>query len=306
MGFDRNSRVICMANTGSTDSNRDRPLPQEPRFRDLIRRPVVWLFGVALAAVTAVLTSVVSGVLGNWVDPAKITDAVASGQPVRIAEAREFSSGWGFASARPILAAEVAAMPDQYGGGDPWAHYDWIVNHGLTNRLVDEVAVTLEGNRAVPVQITELRPHIQHCGPALSGSLFEDHPGLGPNDDPVLEVNLDARVPVFGDSSAGRDPRQPTPPYFKSHSITLARGEVVTLHITAKALVKTCTWDIEAEELVDGRHETHILGADDHWTVTGNADPAAYQSLYQPGARKYLDEEFTPATPAEICWKCHP
>jgi hypothetical protein len=78
LGFDRNSRVICMANTGSTDSNRDRPLPQEPRFRDLIRRPVVWLFGVALAAVTAVLTSVVSGVLGNWVDPAKITGSSRS------------------------------------------------------------------------------------------------------------------------------------------------------------------------------------------------------------------------------------
>ena len=205
------------------------------RVGELVRKPFVWLLGIIVAAFGASLTALLGGLLGNWFDTAKLSDAFASGQPVTLVAADESASPWGWATSRPLSPAEGAAMPDKY--AMQTEQHDWMINHGGVNFIEDNVTLTIAGNRSDPVQITNISPHLEHCDPPLRGSILLSHPPAGGNTNVVLAVNLDSPTPVFKD---GAESSPKSAPFFGGHSITLKRNEVMTLNISATSHTRTC------------------------------------------------------------------
>lgn len=237
--------------------------------------------GLVIAAVAASLTAFFTGVIGNWFDPAKAADKLASDDAVTIVAVDDRSGAMGMSWPNvitPDQAAQIeAANSDQ-------ATYHMMADFGGIPLTTQILSITLEGQRAVPVQITRIRPHVVSCGPSLHDGTFylTHHEGL--NDVPNLRVDFDKKTPEFVD--AGRvDAGQPAPPYFDSKTITLQKNELITIQITANVTNQDCKWELELDEIVDSSPVIQIAQGAQPFEITGLAPLDSYGARY---LRSYL------------------
>ena len=51
-------------------------------------------------------------------------------------------------------------------------HADWLRRNDAYALMQEDIRLTLEGQRAQPVTITQLRPRLVSCGPPVTGTVF--------------------------------------------------------------------------------------------------------------------------------------
>lgn len=247
--------------------------PPPSRVRSWFRRPIAWFLAIALTAVATTLTGFYTGVIGNWFDSAKVADSFASSGAVKMIKADEYSEHYGWASPNVITPQQILEMESSD------VTDATLVRYGAVPLSRERVQITLEGQRAVPTQITRLYPRVVSCGPSDNGTLFLSHPE-GVDNNPQLTVNLDQPNPVFLDGSDSGQSSSPPSPYFDSHSFTLAKNELLTISIIATVSTQSCAWELGMDEIVDGQSETEIIQAEQPFRLSGVAPLDSYSQRY--------------------------
>jgi len=259
-----------------------------PGGRGHLRKPALWIAGLVIAAVGTLVTSLVTGVAQNWLNLARVSDATSSEPAVQLVGAID-SGPRGWTTTDSLTLDKVAQEPVDYVARANWWH-----SLAATPLREESISATLEGTRADPVQVVDLSAHIDWCGEPTAGSLLYN-PAEGTEDTPDLSIDFDKGDGRASENVAASDSTQPQlrSPYFDSHSISLARGEKVNVHITATALMpKLCRWRLEASEVVDGQTESQIF--DQAFSVSGDLGSSKYASLF--GSAGVLIKQPTPDT----------
>lgn len=276
------------------------PPPQPPsQQRNLIRRPAVWLAGILVAALVTVVTSFLVGTIGNWFDTAKAADKLAPGDAVKIVSVDDYSGDYGMASSQIITDEQMQQVEGTASGR---ALFIRMKDFGAVSLAQQTVKVTLEGQRTVPVTITRMHPHVISCDANLNGTLVLAHPE-GVDDLPHLETNLDDPEPQFTDAGEGHG-IVPTPVYFDNHTITLAKNEVLTIMITAKASSQHCRYELQLDEIVDGSPNSEVLSSPKPLEVTGPISLDAYSKRFVSSFQYIKTDTSVSFTPVSAEWFC--
>ena len=242
----------------------------------LWKRPVGWFLGVVLVAVAGLVTDTFGSVLRSWLDPDEFADQLQTSADISVVDfQRGAMLGWTTAGLVPHNDTRDVPvdLPD-----DP-LHADWLRRHDAYALMQEDVYLTLEGQRAQPVTITQLRPRLVACAPPVAGTVFYAPPE-GENSVKQLNVNLDQRAPVFHEWD-GLSPRSAPESYFGAHTISLAKGEQITISLLAFADKRSCKWHLDADMLVNGEKETLTLTeGTGPLAVSGGVQPSQYQSFY--------------------------
>jgi len=223
-----------------------------------------------LTAVAAFIVSLVTGLAQSWFQIDKVVDNFASGPPVQILSVNDWAEhGW---TAEAVLSAsDLAAVPDGPHDRNDWYH----TNHAMPLQK-EVINLVLEGRRANPVTITDLYAHIVACKTSSPLGTLIYLPLEGDSESPDLALDLDAgdgraTARTTGTSGVKADP------YFNQHSISLIRGERISITLTATSLHRACTWQLAADEIVDGKPTTQIF--DPQFAVSGSLGTSRYTSL---------------------------
>ncbi|ROO86632.1 hypothetical protein EDD29_4206 [Actinocorallia herbida] len=173
---------------------------------------------------------------------------------------------------------------------------------GAVEARYSTVEVELEGNRAGPVRITDIRA-VADCSEPLSGTYFDGSPQGG---EKVVKIgfDLDSRSPVAQkmERRAGEDEPRFAGPYFADEKYSLHNGEQLTVRLTARAFNGFCEYRYELELIVAGKPTTQLFPSksDEPFRVSGfhvlrgyenlppyarsqNVDCTRYQSVYAGG-----------------------
>jgi hypothetical protein len=272
------------------------------------RRPVAWIAGIVGALIGSTATAVFGATLGNWIDPARVADSLNTAPPVSLIQSNEVNmqklSRWGWVSTQVLSPATLRETDTQGTGHEPGVfEANWNLQHDVIPLGEEYLYITLRGNRAEPVRITDIKPHIESCTAPASGTLSYTQP-QGEFDLQNLQVDFDKPDPSFkvqpGQSlaQAGASEAQA---YFREHGVDLAKGELFTAVITAIARTKLCTWDLMLSEIVDGREHQQILGADAPWRISGGAKMSSYKRTYLGGLFANSEHRWVAEPAAVIC-----
>jgi hypothetical protein len=102
------------------------------------------------------------------------------------------------------------------------------------------IQVVLTGNRSEEAVLTNVTPHILATAPAVAGTLFF-RSAQGAEDVPNIGIDIDARRPIAQTEEHGTR----SGPYFQSHTIHVAKGEKVILHVMVYAKpTRTYTYEL--------------------------------------------------------------
>lgn len=278
------------------------------RLRALVRRPVTWVAGLALAAVGGVVVTVLSGILTSAVDTGHLIDSTAGGPPVSVLQLQSYGGSFGWVL--PDTVAADASIPPDTSANDANGTEDaWFERRGGVASREEDVGLTLQGNRHQPVIVTAMTPEVIACSAPPTGAVFVNEP-QGALLDPHLEVDFDHHLPDFTSQGAVQSGQRP-PPYFRDHSFSLADGEQLTVNITARASTTMCRWDIRLDEVVDGRPETQVIGAHSGLAVSGTPAAGTARSVFALGlinGHDGFDDGVAPETwdPVPRWWLCSP
>jgi hypothetical protein len=241
---------------------------------------------------------VVSGVLGNVINTNHVVDSLATSNPITLVYSDNFFGDFGEASGS-ILSPERMAQIESAGMTN--AIDSQFQQQGFVPLRTQNISITLEGDRSQAVQILSLTPRSIKCDSPLAGTIMITHPE-GSNDDPQLYYDLDAHQPMFMQLENGSTATAHAP-YFDKHTFTLAKGEELTVAVTAHVKQKHCLWVIDANELVDGSPTTQTFGAEHPWEVTGTAELSDYKERF---VKSYLYDSAKKSewTPENYQWFC--
>jgi hypothetical protein len=239
----------------------------------LLRKPIVWLTGIVVAALGATLTNALVPTFNNLLDP-----ILQQGPAIEVLDASTFRSELGesvvFARGTSFAATDLAELNAQ---ADPTA---WLESRGGVAPGTVFVQLVLAGNRKNPVRIIDMSP-IAVCQEPLDGLLFEDPPAG--NDESIrIDFDLDAR----GAAGTAHEADGTTgAPFFPGHTISLGPGEQQVLIATASTKKHSCEVRF-ALTVLDGstRSTVQVPAADQPgFAVTAALPEDAYQAVYLGG-----------------------
>lgn len=213
-------------------------------LRRFLRLPVFLTSAAVLALV---------GFLVNYFAPDAV-EKLEDPQELRIDaeyDAARYADGWTIATARE---PDIRSAPPP--GSDCEDAQRWALRTG--GAFVGEtwLRLLLEGRRSGGIVIDSIRARILDRGQPYAGSTISC-PSAGEQGTVKVGFDLDSSDPVArsidAEGNFGR-------PYFSDHSITLAKDEIVTLGLTAKATSGSHRWVIDVRASIDGKEKRWTIG----------------------------------------------
>lgn len=144
-------------------------------------------------------------------------------------------------------------------------------------RLVSNVM--LEGTTHRGVAIVDIRAEIVDRGPLLAGAMVHCQPA-GSVGSIGLSLDFDEANPLARRVSEGEDDGDP---YFeRGDTITLEKGEMEPLQVTATISQGYVEWNLAIDVLVDGAEETIVIDDEDGrpFQLTAGPEGLAYDYYY--------------------------
>lgn len=231
--------------------------------RSLLRKPIVWLVALVLAAVGAYFKDTVRAVIGNWASPERIADSV-SGAPIRVIDVRRDTETQNYSLLPMKETAEVRRVLT-----DP-AYPRWPGTWHVIDVGESQWEITVATQRRSDVDIVDMTPVIEggRCGRPPSGILVEN-PTAGANGKIPLLVVPDSPRPVF----QWHDEKDRLRPFFTGDDpqrITLEKGKPETIDVLASmgrvgtedySDSRYCKWNIKVTYIADGAHREMTISA---------------------------------------------
>lgn len=241
--------------------------------RSWLRRPVVWLGGIVVAALGIAITNALVPAFSSF-----IGSFTEQGAPIDVIDATPFRSDEAggsmvFASGAAFTGDDLAELNT---ADDRFA---WFIERGGVPLETAFVRLVLEGNRADAVRIVDADVD-SNCSAPLDGRIFLDPPAGG---DPSirLDFDLDRQDPAPTYRAEDGSIAQ----YFPAQTISLADNEQVTLVVTASTQEQYCTFAVVLSVL-EGDRTTEVripeAGARP-FAVTARLDETEYDEVYLGG-----------------------
>ena len=151
--------------------------------------------------------------------------------------------------------------------------YAWLVEHGAADHLDTRFRLTVRSVAHATVVVRNIRANVEHQEP-FSGTLICS-PTAGANCATLLVFDLDDWKPEAWEYlEDGGTERVGTSPYFRTHNITLAPGEVHDFVIVGRATVSMAEWSLIVDLEIDGiAQQWEVLGPRGAFRTSG--DPEA-------------------------------
>jgi hypothetical protein len=224
------------------------------RRRRWLRRPAVWVGGVA----TAVLIGVVTPVAQEGLADLTRGSPTVTGPAAKVAALRleqDESETYVFPTRMDLGAGELRTINEAYHTEFPKEQYDrWARAHGGVDDYAVNIKLVLEGNRPAPIRILGMRP-IKHCRDPLTGTLFLS-PSAGADSSVRIGINLDEPRPIARKLQGGMGL---TGDYFAEKTVSLKQGEQQTFQITAATIRSYCEFTLELTILDNGNTITQEI-----------------------------------------------
>lgn len=249
------------------------PLGSMTTARSWLRRPIVWLGGIVVAALGIAITNALVPAFSSF-----IGSFTEQGPPIDVIDATPFKSDEAggsmvFASGAVFTGDDLAELNT---ADDRFA---WFIERGGVPLETAFVRLVLEGNRADAVRIVDADVE-SNCSAPLDGTIFLDPPAGG--DQSIrLDFDLDAQdsAPTYRAEDGS------TAQYFPAQTISLANEEQVTLVVTASTREQHCTFAVVLSVL-EGDRTTEVripeAGARP-FAVTARLDETEYDEVYLGG-----------------------
>lgn len=241
--------------------------------RSWLRRPIVWLGGIVVAALGIAITNALVPAFSSF-----IGSFTEQGPPIDILDATPFRSDEAggsmvFASGATFTGDDLAELN---AADDPFA---WFVERGGVPLETAFVRLVLEGNRSNAVRIVDADVD-PDCSAPLDGTIFLDPPAGA---DQSIRLDFDLDAPDSAPTYRAEDGS--TAQFFPAQTISLANGEQVTLVVTASTQEQYCTFGVVLSVL-EGDRTTEVripeAGARP-FAVTARLDDVAYDEVYLGG-----------------------
>ncbi|MEU3547159.1 hypothetical protein [Streptomyces longwoodensis] len=208
---------------------------------------VKWAGAIASAMVVAF------GAVYYFAGDPDVRDAVADGPPLRVTVQTKDSmvnhNGAWFFPGRLVRAGQTL-------GFDQMA--------ALMSKRTDRVdtyetttLVTVEGNRSHTVDVTGIRVKVRSKVAPTAGGTLLVYPSQGEDTNIKVGFNLDEQVPV--PRNADLEGEAYGRPYFDDHSVSVKKGEVVNFGFTVQTVKWDVTYDLEFDEVTNGKHTTQTV-----------------------------------------------
>ncbi|MCP2344516.1 hypothetical protein [Nonomuraea roseoviolacea] len=276
------------------------PRNKAPRKGDGRESASWWQHPMAKWAGVAVATPVLVGVLVWGIERAVTNNAKPKdeGAPLVVSLVRlernggEQANDWVFPEGLKLTSADLSEL-----NALPWwsaAEAEWFRRRGAVDPNASVIKVVIRGNRNAPIRVVGMKA-VPRCRSPLAGMLFlSSMVGSTPNE--AIEFDLDQADPqaqlAHGDGTYAE--------FFQERTVSLRRGEDVTLQMTARSRTRYCEFVFAVDVLTDAGVVTQTI--DDHgkpFKVTATLEAAAYNSLYVSGPADPLDnpENWRPVDP---------
>ena len=223
----------------------------DSRLRRLLASPV----GIAIAAISALVTALVVGVGQELLPKELLADRLRPGDPISVTVVPSVpQAGVPGAAARerldsPTMQRAVEAMRPPF----PEA----LGKTQLVPASQTEIVLQLIGRRSQPVEIVGMHIRVLHREAPLTGSFLLGPGPQGGGPDVLLRATVDDPVPRLTHVVQGTDTQEP---FFASHHISLMRGESVPVALFITAGHGYCEWDLAVDYLADGKAATLFVG----------------------------------------------
>ena len=242
-------------------------------IRSWLKKPVVWLGGIVVAALGIAITNALVPWFGGLIDR-----ATERGDVVTVVDAQPYRSDevGGTVAFPPDRSFDEADLAQINASDDRFAY---LVDAGASPVGRAFVRILLEGNRSDGVRIVDAGID-RDCAEPLDGSLFVEPPG-GAEESIRLDFDLDADDPVATTEGGDGQPAQ----FFPAQTISLAEDEQVPLIVTAATTEQSCEFRVRFTVL-HGDDETSVLvpdAAEPPFRVTAQIDERAYDSVFLGG-----------------------
>ncbi len=269
-------------------------------------KPSLYIGGLAGALVLAIFSTLGTGI-GNtiWAKVKGGSGPVYSGSPARLISVdvqRNDTQGDTF-----IFPQRLQLTRSQLGQVNDWMTKDvlgasenfdpWARAHGGVDPNYVNIRLILEGNRAHPVRILDMRP-VGACQKPLSGTAFISPPA-GSDPSVVIGFNLDTPTPDAEtySQSAGFGSN-----YFDAKTVSLKSDEQQVFEIVARTLTRYCHFDIEATVQDGSKQINEIFSNNGHpFKVSALAvddQRPDFQQLYVGGViSPSCNDKFVPENP---------
>lgn len=191
------------------------------RPKPLWQKPLLWIAALIVAALGTALTNVIQPILNRTITP-----LVEVGDPIWIkTELRNAMEDVTFPSGLTLSEQDVEMLGALNRTADQAA---WLEKRGGIVAGKRTLVVTLRGERADPVRITDIRD-ASECAPVDRGTLFRLVTGRGATPQSIklaIEVGNPTRDAFWVDAEKGE-----SKPYFPERTITLRKDEEEVLVI---------------------------------------------------------------------------
>jgi hypothetical protein len=224
------------------------------------------LLWAAASAGTAVIALLVTGVfpagLGQVLNAAKIKDAIRPGPDMIVSESLYDPDGNGVP--RPFVVPGnyrppswvIQSLAEDGAGQDAWLYGQIYKAGGVAIQDVF-TRIVLEGNRNEKVIILNIYPVNFHRARPLNGVLFDISGAQGEFSDIQMAFNMDQISPHA--LTVVHDDVIENQPFFESHSISLADGEVAVLDIQATTSCYSASFDLAVSYMVGDANRTEVI-----------------------------------------------
>lgn len=262
----------------SSGSSSKKP-PVQPAH--LWTRPITWLVAILIAALGVAVT--------NWLVP-RFTDLIegflATGDPVVVQVSEDLNL---FPIALPSrvrmsdsLLAELSQLPVQ----DQRSRLEDL---GGLPQGSGTIAITVTGNRADEVRITNIRPIVE-CRPPDPGTLVYTELGAGGAvDSTVMYLTVDESSPVPFSYNQNMEKA----PFFPAKTIALKQDEQVVIVVHAFTDNLTCSFELDMAVLVGNEtRNQRIKNGDKPFLRAPYLEDEQFQQVYYGGnvCKKYTKQ----------------
>lgn len=269
----------------------DEAMPRGQTLRDSRitsgrRRPS--FFALGAAAATAAVAAGVGVALWDLTRPS------APDPPVKVEVVSDLQTldEVSFVAPHPsvLTNAELSALDGSAAAGNS-AYEAWLRQHGAVPTGLGLIGLTVAGNSATPVTITQLEI-VKTCTQPLAGTLFYNPSNIGgPIAVPTIYFDLDSAVSVGTYLPPPGSSKAPGGSFFAKEVVTLNLHEQQTFEIQMKVDARSCAFSFRltiatsagpvTETIDDNGKPFSLTGADN-----GSPSPlpySAYQAIYAGG-----------------------
>jgi len=188
-------------------------------------------------------------------------------RPVEVAVAPIVSDSWSL-----TLAGELPPGTGELENANVQGRvvYAWLVDRGAADHLETRFRLTVRSVAHATVVVRGIQANVQRAEP-FSGTLIYS-PDAGANIATLLVFDLDESNPEAWEyaEDGGRE-RVGVSPYFQTHNVTLAPGEVHDFIIVGRACSSMAEWTLVVDLEIDGvAQKWEVLGPQGVFRTSGN------------------------------------